>query len=348
VIITQGKYARDVLARFHMAEAKPVSTPSEPGHHLCGDDCPLRGSADPEVIRNHQACIGSLMYLAVMTRGDCAFAVNQCARFLSNPGASHVAAAKRILHYVVGTVDQGIVYSRSEDPQIANVLAASADADHGGADDRQSVGGWVVMLNGAMVSWVSKRQPVTAISSTESEFYSVSQCAMECVYLRRVMALFGYELPGPTLIAQDKHACICLTQGAKMYHKATHIDTRVYRVRELASGSTPRVKLWKIDGQQQPSDLLTKALPKEAFTRHCRHRCTIMGWRKQMDRGAHHRNGMSAPVACRCGSTIERPEPGPLRFAACSGRGPAGRRVTVRLHFRAAATTSSKRTRKRE
>jgi len=89
VTISQGKYARDVLARFSMAEAKPVSTPSEPGHHLRGDDCPQRGTADPEVIRNYQACIGSLMYLAVMTRGDCAFAVNQCARFLSTSQAQH-------------------------------------------------------------------------------------------------------------------------------------------------------------------------------------------------------------------------------------------------------------------
>jgi len=282
VTISQGKYARDVLARFSMAEAKPVSTPSEPGHHLRGDDCPQRGTADPEVIRNYQACIGSLMYLAVMTRGDCAFAVNQCARFLSNPGPTHIAAAKRILRYVAGTADQGLVYSRSADSNMANVLTASADADHGGADDRRSVSGWVVMLNGAMVSWASKRQPVTAISSTESEFYSVSQCAMECVYLRRVMALLGYEQRGPTLIAQDNYACICLTQGAKMYHKAKHIDTRVYRVRELASGRQPQVKLWKIDGLHQPSDLLTKALPKEAFTRH---RCTIMGWRQASARG---------------------------------------------------------------
>ena len=143
-------------------------------------------------------------------------------------------------------------------------------------DDRRSVCGWDVMLNDSMLSWASKRQPVTAISSTESELYSVSQCAMECEYLQRVMALSGYEQPEPKLIAQDNCACacICLTQGAKMYHKAKHIDTRVYRVRELASGRNPQVKLWKIDGQHQPSDLLTKALPKEAFTRH---RCTILG-----------------------------------------------------------------------
>ena len=143
-----------------------------------------------------------------------------------------------------------------------------------GADDRRSVSGWAVMLNGAMISWASKRQPVTAISSTESEFYAVSQCAVECVYLRRVMSMLGYPQLGPTPIAQDNYACICLTQGARMYHKAKHIDTRVYRVRELSSGDNPEVRLWKIAGADQPSDLFTKALPRPAFEKH---RATLMG-----------------------------------------------------------------------
>ena len=48
------------------------------------------------------------------------------------------------------------MHSRSEDPGMANLLTASADAGHGEADDSRSVSGWVVMLNGAMVSWASK------------------------------------------------------------------------------------------------------------------------------------------------------------------------------------------------
>ena len=69
---------------------------------------------------------------------------------------------------------------------------AEALCNDAGADDRRSVSGWAVMMIGAMISWASKRQPVTAISSTESEFYSVSQCAVECVYLRRVLELLGF------------------------------------------------------------------------------------------------------------------------------------------------------------
>ena len=274
VTINQEKYANDVLRRFNMQEAKPVSTPCEAGLHLSGDDCPNKDKRDPEVIRDYQACVGSLMYLSVLTRGDCSFAINQTARFLNNPGPTHVAAVKRILRYIAGTANLGLTYRKSADEQKANKLNASADADHAGADDRRSVSGWCVMLNGAMISWASKRQPVTAISSTESEFYSVSQCAVECVYLRRLMEQIGYMQKSPTLIAQDNMACIYLTQGARMYHKAKHIDTRVYKVRELSSGDNPEVKLWKIDGSDQPSDIFTKALPRASFERH---RSKIMG-----------------------------------------------------------------------
>ena len=87
----------------------------------------------------------------------------------------------------------GLTYRRTDKTVMANMLSASADADHAGADDRRSVSGWAVMLSGAAISWASKRQPVTAISSTELEFYSASQCALECVYVRHIMSLLGFE-----------------------------------------------------------------------------------------------------------------------------------------------------------
>ena len=61
-------------------------------------------------------------------------------------------------------------------------------------------------------------------------------------------SMLGFTQQGPIPIAQDNYACICLTQGARMYHKAKHIDTRVYRVRELSNGNNPEVRLWKIAG----------------------------------------------------------------------------------------------------
>ena len=81
-----------------------------------------------------------------------------------------MAAARRVLRYLAGTRSLGMTCRRSgQDAAVtsvgghvlSNTLTASADADHAGAKDRRSVRGWALMLNGAAVTWSSKRQPGT-------------------------------------------------------------------------------------------------------------------------------------------------------------------------------------------
>ena len=145
-----------------------------------------------------------------------------------------------------------------------------ADADHAGAKDRRSVSGWALMLNGDAVTWTSKRQPVTAISSTESEFYSDSQCALDCVYLWRIMEMLGYKQSLPTPIAQVNNACIFLVKGSVMYNRAKHIDSRIYRIKELSESD----EVNKVAGENQPADTFTKSLPRPVFLEH---RKSLMG-----------------------------------------------------------------------
>ena len=108
----------------------------------------------------------------------------------------------------------------------------------------------------------------SAISSTESKFYAISQYVLDCVYLRTVLSMMGYQQTQPTSIAQDNTACIYLVRGSGMYNRAKHIDMRVYRVRELASGKTPEVAVRMNAMQRVGAQLL----------RHCArglHDCSI-------------------------------------------------------------------------
>jgi len=215
VRLTQEKYCNDVLTRFQMADSNVVHTQCESNQHLQAADSPPLDKRDPNAVRDYQQTVGSCMFLTKFTAGDCAFAVNQCERFMANPGTTHIAAIRRVLRYLAGTQHMGITYRRTDD-DTANQLYTTADADHAGADDRRSVSGWAVMLAGAMISRASKIQPVTAISGTESEFYSVSLCGLDCVYLRRMMDMMGYKQSGATPIAQDHNACIYLVKGSVM------------------------------------------------------------------------------------------------------------------------------------
>ena len=71
-------------------------------------------------------------------------------------------------------------------------------------------------------------------------------------------------------------ACIYMSRTSVMYHKARHIDTRVYRLRELCKDGT--MVLDKVSTAEQAADALTKGLPRAAFGRH---RAVMLGMVKQ-------------------------------------------------------------------
>jgi len=117
-----------------MADANTVHTPCESNQYLQAADSPPLDKTNPNVVRDYQQAVGSCMFLTVFTRGNCAFAVNQCARFMANPGPTHITAIRRVLRHLVDTRHMGIKHQRTDDDN-ANQLHATADAGHARADD---------------------------------------------------------------------------------------------------------------------------------------------------------------------------------------------------------------------
>jgi len=195
--LSQETFVNTLLTRFDLEGINPKLTPAEPNTHLLRSDQPLIPNKD--VVRQYQQMVGSLMYLACFTRPDIAYAVNQCAKFMLNPGPTHVQAAKRILGYLAGTKDHKLTYTRSAQPGVGNVLTTYADSDHAGdPDSRRSVTGYVCMLNGGAVSWQSVRQQVVALSSAEAEYYAASVAGTDVSYLCRLLDNLGYLQALPT------------------------------------------------------------------------------------------------------------------------------------------------------
>jgi len=262
ISLSQEAYVDSVLERFGMTDANTCATPMVPHTYLSKHDCP----AEPDVktVKYYQQLLGSLQYLACATRPDIAMAVNSCCQFLSNPGPTHVEAAKHILRYLKGTKGEGISYGNAA-PGLENVLFGYVDADHAGdKDDRKSVGGYVMMLNNGPVSWSSKKIKVTALSSFESEWYSASICGCEVEALRRLLDDLGFTQTSPTVLYEDNSACIYACDPERpMNARSKHIDTRVYRLRDLVRDGV--LQLVKIDTSQQMADGLTKALPAPAI-----------------------------------------------------------------------------------
>ncbi|KAE8899143.1 hypothetical protein PF010_g19686 [Phytophthora fragariae] len=110
VTLRQGKYAREVLETFGYDNAHAVGNPMETNVRLV----PLGDNEESDTSFEYRKAIGMLMYLAMGTRPDLAYAVGQLSRFVSKPSNKHVGALKRVLRYLAGTVAYGITYDRTQ------------------------------------------------------------------------------------------------------------------------------------------------------------------------------------------------------------------------------------------
>lgn len=119
-----------------MTDCKPVSSPMEVNVQLHRD----AGAATADV--PYAEMVGSLLYLTVNTRPDLAYCAGVLSRFVANPCDVHWKAAKRVLRYIAGTIDRGIVYQRG-----GVAVEAFADSDYAGEQDtRKSTSGVVILM----------------------------------------------------------------------------------------------------------------------------------------------------------------------------------------------------------
>ncbi|XP_053968900.1 uncharacterized protein LOC128870316 [Anastrepha ludens] len=160
-------YILELLRQYGMSECNPVATPS--GCNTVFDkSCEKLDKTYP-----YREIIGALMYLSVATRPDIANTVARLAQFVNDPSKAHWNAVKRVLRYLAGTADKGLVYQRPALP-----LVGYTDADWGGCtNDRRSYTGYAYLVSNAAIRWKSQKQRTVALSSTEAEYVSLAEAA---------------------------------------------------------------------------------------------------------------------------------------------------------------------------
>ena len=114
------------------------------------------------------------------------------------------------------------------------------------------------MLNGAAISWRSKRQPTVALSSAEAEFISASAMVQEVIFLRKFLHNLGFPQTAPTPVFADNETCIAWSEGSVGgSERAKHVDLRMHFVHEARAAG--HLHLHKIDSRLNAADILTKA-----------------------------------------------------------------------------------------
>ena len=147
IVLSQSKYAKNLVKKFGLESASSVRTPMSPNVKLTVDL--LGKSIDSSLYRS---MVGSILYLTA-NRPDISYSVGVCARYQANPKESYMIALKRIIKYVKTTADFGVWYNKDTN----DVLAGYSDADCArNANDKKSTSGGCFYMGNNLVSWMSK------------------------------------------------------------------------------------------------------------------------------------------------------------------------------------------------
>jgi hypothetical protein len=253
--ISQEAYITKVLVRFGMEDSARKLLPMQSNWkpHARTDE---EEACDKGLYRQ---AIGSLLYAALGSRPDIAYAVGLLGRYASDPSIEHWGAIKHLLRYLNGTRNYELAVVREQHDLPANTVIAYSDADHAGdLDGARSTSGWLVFFNGALIMWKSKKQGLVAHSTMEAELIGMETAYRQSSWLRDVVQEIGklHVRKAIILRGDNKAGANALDNG---FPNATrHLRIRYHAIRDqIESGD---LVLEHVGSNEQLADGLTKPL----------------------------------------------------------------------------------------
>jgi histone deacetylase 1/2 len=252
ILLTQEKYASDLLKRVGMVDCKPVNTPLSTSEKLSLYEGTPLGAQDTT---RYRSIVGALQYL-ILTRPDISFAVNKVCQFLHAPTTVHWEAVKRILRYIKQCTGLGLKIHRSA----STLVSAFSDADWAGCvDDRKSTGGFAVFLGTNLVSWSARKQSTVSRSSTEAEYKAIANATAEVMWIQTLLHEIGVKSPNAAKLWCDNLGATYLSSNPVFHARTKHIEVDYHFVRDRVKQK--RFEIDFVSSKDQVADGFTKALP---------------------------------------------------------------------------------------
>nr|GEV66344.1 hypothetical protein [Tanacetum cinerariifolium] len=148
----------------------------------------------------YRSKVGALMYLTA-SRPDIIHATCYCARYQAQPTEKHLTVVKRIFRYLKDTIH----------------MVSGGDK---------------------LVSWSSKKQDCTLMSSAEAEYMSLSACCAQVLWMRTQLTDYGFHFDKIPMYCDSK-AAIAISCNPVQHLRTKHIDVRYHFIKEKVEKALP-------------------------------------------------------------------------------------------------------------
>ena len=286
--MSQAHLARSLVDSTGLSDANNARTPSTGPLFRYNDSEPFDRS-----LFNYRSAIGIAQYLGNNTRPDCAYAINSCARFCVDPREPHGAAVKRLVRYIKGTAEEGLIIK----PNLANLaIDCHVDADFAGNWDKsdpedascvKSRTGYLITFADVPLVWKSKVQDHIALSTMESEYIALSTAMRTLLFIRALFGelcehhnlAYGNKISKISTVFEDNRAAkiLATTDPPRLTPRSKSLAVRYHwfrshlGVKKDGSG----IIVQDVASALNKADFLTKALNHADFVAN---RLAVCGW----------------------------------------------------------------------
>ena len=207
----------------------------------------------------YSKAIGSILWPAVVSRPDVAYAIGILLQFIQNPRPLHWEGVKCVITYLYSTKQYCLTFGGVT----KKLIEGYSDTDWASQKDQHSISGYVFYLGCGAITWSSKKQHIIALSSTESEYIAQTHTAKEVIWIRSFIDEIQGRQSGAIEMLCDNQGAIALAKDNKFHARTKHIDLRHHFIREAVEED--KITMTYILTGENVVDIFTKALARPKF-----------------------------------------------------------------------------------
>jgi hypothetical protein len=215
----------------------------------------------------YRSGVGMLLYLVKHSRPDIANAVRELWKCMTGANRAAFKELMRVIKLVLDTREYGLKLApKWEDVMLWELRIYSDSNWAGDKDNHKSITGFIIFLLGAPILWRSKAQASVALSSTEAEFYALSEAAKEIKLIVQVLISMGIPVKLPVIVRVDNVRAIFMRENVSTSSRTKHTDTRYHFVIEFVEEGFVRIIF--VRSEDNISDPFTKNSPGSIYDKH--------------------------------------------------------------------------------
>ena len=182
-------YQNDLITKIEknfgesIGKMQKYGMPAGSGEHIKRQD-EDEPNIDKENQKKYRSGVGMLLYLVKFPRPDISNAVRELSKVMDGATLAHMKCMLRTIKFVMDTRQGVLNFDLREQEGKQWTLEAFSDSDWAGSkDDRRSIAGYCIYLNGCLISWKSRGQKHVTLSSTEAEYVAVLEKCIDIMFI---------------------------------------------------------------------------------------------------------------------------------------------------------------------